>query len=75
MEYWEIYRAVSGMLTEYFNLCGTDAFIHECVCRVQQDADDEWTSDDVRIAIRNQLNEMIEKISEPVCTFDEKYTH
>ena len=62
-QYWEIYRAVSELLAEYFNLCGTDTFIHECVLRVQQDADTDWTSDDVKLAIRNQLNELIEKFT------------
>lgn len=63
-EYWEIYRAVSELIKEYFNLCGTDAFIHECVLRVQQDADPDWTADDVRNAITGKLNEAIENFSQ-----------
>ncbi len=60
--YWEIYRAVTEIAHNY-GLNGTDRFISECVQRVQQDADDDWNEDDVRIAIRNTLNELIEKIT------------
>ena len=59
--YWAIYRAVTDMLNAY-DLLGTDTFIDECIQRVQQDADKEWNEDDVRIAIRNTLNELIEKM-------------
>lgn len=59
-EYWEIYNAVSEILNGY-GLCGTDAFIGECVIRIQLDAGHDWNEDDVRIAIRNALNEIIEK--------------
>ena len=59
-EYWKIYRAVCDLLRS-FDVIGTDTFISRCVERVQQDADKDWNEDDVRIAIRNQLNEVIEK--------------
>ena len=62
MDYYrEIYCAVSEMLTAY-GLEGTDEFIGRCVDRVRYDADVEWNEDDVRIAIRNTLNELIEKM-------------
>ena len=60
-EYWRIYKAVADMMSAY-GLIGTDKFISECVNRVAQDADTNWNEDDVRIAIRNTLNEMIEKL-------------
>lgn len=60
MDYWRIYHAVQGILTAY-GLIGTDAFIGECVRRVQEDADAEWNEHDVRIAVRNALNEAIEE--------------
>lgn len=58
--YWAIYHSVVSILTS-FQLIGTDAFISECVRRVEQDADVNWNEDDVKIAVRNVLNEMIEK--------------
>lgn len=60
MNYWAIYKAVSEMLTAY-GLIGTDSFIDEIIHRVDEDADADWNEDDVRIAIRNALNELIEK--------------
>ena len=60
-KYWAIYRAVADMLPSY-ELMGTDAFIGKCVERVQQDADEDWNEDDVRIAIQNTLNEIIERM-------------
>lgn len=60
-EYWAIYHSVVSILAGY-QLIGTDAFIGECVRRVQEDADDNWNEDDVRIAIRNVLNELIMKM-------------
>ena len=60
-EYWEIYDAVTEIMHDH-DLLGTDAFISKCVERVQQNADKDWNADDVRIAIRNTLNEVIEKI-------------
>ena len=62
MKYWEIYRAVMDILTSY-GLVGSDEFISDCVKRVEQDADEDWNEDDVRIAIRNALNELIEKFN------------
>ena len=59
--YWEIYEAVDDMIRSC-GLSGTEKFISACVERVEQDADVDWNEDDVRIAIRNQLNEMIEKL-------------
>ena len=59
-EYWRIYNAVADMMGSY-GLVGTDKFISECVNRVAQDADNDWDEDDVRIAILNVLNEIIEK--------------
>ena len=59
--YWAIYKAVDDMIRSY-GLSGTEKFISTCVERVEQDADKDWNEDDVRIAIRNQLNEMIEKL-------------
>ena len=68
-EYWEIYHAVTEILNGY-GLTGTDTFIHECILRVRQNADVNWIEHDVRMAIRNQLNEMIEKLepNEPIDT-------
>ena len=60
-DYREIYYAVSEMLTAY-GLEGTDTFIEKCIDRVRHDADADWNSDDVIIAIRNTLNELIEKL-------------
>ena len=65
MEYWSIYHAVVDILTGY-QLIGTDAFIGECVRRVQEDADTNWNEYDVRIAVRNVLNEMIENFNTTV---------
>ena len=62
MEYWAMYRAVCDMLDAH-DLCGNDTFINDCVQRIWHDADSEWNSDDVRIAIRNALNELIENFS------------
>lgn len=61
MEYWAIYKAVMDMMPTY-GLIGTDKFIGACVERIQQDASKDWNEDDVRIAIRNTLNELIEKM-------------
>ena len=61
MEYWEIYSAVSEILHNYGLTCN-DSFVSRCVERVQHDADAEWNSDDVRIAIRNELNQIIENM-------------
>lgn len=58
--YWRIYASVSDMMHSY-GLTGTDSFISRCVERVRQDADEDWNEDDVRIAIQNALNELIEK--------------
>ena len=63
MEYWKIYRAVSEILHNYGLTCA-DSLISRCVERVQQDADAEWNEDDVRIAIRNELNNIIENMKE-----------
>jgi len=60
-EYWGIYKAVTDMLNSH-DLLGTDAFIDECVRRVREDADENWNEDDVRIAIRNVINGLIEKM-------------
>ena len=60
-EYWRIYTSVSDMMHSY-GLIGTDMFISKCVERVQQDADVDWNEDDVRIAIRNMFNEIIENL-------------
>ena len=59
--YWTIYRAVTDMLQSY-GLIGTDMLISSCIERVKQDADADWNEDDVRIAIQNTLNEIIEKL-------------
>ena len=59
--HWRIYTAVSDMLHDYYGLSGPDTFISKCVERVRQDADEDWNEDDVRIAIQNALNELIEK--------------
>ena len=61
-EYWAIYKSVMDMLRSY-DLLGDDKFIHKCVMRVEEDADDNWNEDDVRIAIRNTLNELIESMT------------
>ena len=59
--YWAIYKAVDDMIRSY-GLSGTEKCISACVERVEQDADVDWNEDDVRIVIRNQLNEIIEKM-------------
>ena len=61
LEYWAIYRAVVEMLHSY-NLFCNDSFVHNCVIRVQEDAGEEWNSDDVRIAIRNAINDLMEQM-------------
>ena len=58
--YWAIYRRVQE-LTGLDNLETTDRFISNVVCRVEETADDEWNDDDVRISIRNELNDLIQK--------------
>lgn len=59
--YWAIYKAVDDMIRSY-GLSGTEKFISACVERVEQDADVDWNEDDVRIAIRNTLNELLENL-------------
>ena len=59
--YWAIYKAVDDMIRLY-GLSGTEKFISACVERVEQDADVDWNEDDVRIAIRNTLNELLENL-------------
>ena len=60
-EYWRSYVAVSDMMHSY-GLTGTDTFISDCIERIKQDADDEWNEDDIRSAIRNKLNELLENL-------------
>lgn len=74
MNYWKIYHAVVSVLVGY-QLIGTDAFIGECVRRVQEDADADWNEDDVRIAVRNTLNDMIEKNFPNNATYGADSTH
>ena len=59
--YWAIYKAVDDMIRSY-GLSGTEKFISACIERVEQDADVDWNEDDVRIAIQNTLNELLENM-------------
>ena len=75
MNYWAIYKAVVNILAKY-QLIGTDAFIGECVRRVQEDADpQDWNDDDAMIAVRNTLNELIEKNFHNNATLGADSTH
>ena len=59
--YWSLYYAIIELLSSY-GLIWKDSFVDECVRRVQEDAGTDWNEDDCRLAIRNTLNETIEKI-------------
>lgn len=59
-EYKELYRAVSEKLS-WLGVYAPDEFIQCIMARVHDDADTLWNIDDVTIAIRNEINEMIEK--------------
>ena len=52
-------REVDRVLKNEFGLTCTDKFIGEIVCRIQDDADPEYNTDDIRIAVRNVLNELV----------------
>lgn len=60
-KYWEVYHAVSSTLRT-MEIYGSDKFISECVDRVMTDAGENWNDSDVCIAIKNTLNELIEKM-------------
>jgi len=59
-KYWAIHCKISCLLVGY-GLVPSDGFIDACVERVMDDADDEWNDDDCKIAIQNELNELIQK--------------
>lgn len=59
-EYQELYRAVSERLV-WLGIVAPDEFIQSVMSRVIDDAETLWNSDDVNIAIKNEINEMIEK--------------
>lgn len=59
-KYWDINCAISILLVHHGLVCNED-FIDACVERVMSDAGDEWNDDDCKIAIRNELNELIQK--------------
>lgn len=63
MEYWKILNAVQE-ITGLDDLRTTDKFLDNVVERVMQDAGEDWNADDIRIAIRNELNELIEKFDQ-----------
>ena len=60
-EYPNMYRAISEYLHS-MGISATDAFIESVIHRIRDDADEDWNSDDVAIAVRNELNEAIEKL-------------
>lgn len=61
-KYSEIFDQVSNALGRY-DLLQSETFIDKIVHRVDEDADKRgWSTDDIIIAIRNQLNEMIENL-------------
>lgn len=62
-KYWAIYDEAFNLLGLH-DLSKADKFMDDVIHRVDEDADpDEWNTDDVRIAIRNALNELIEKFN------------
>ena len=60
-KYRKIYEQVENEV-RLFGLNGSEAFCNACAGRVMCDADEEWSDSDVRIAIINTLNELIEKM-------------
>ena len=60
-EYWNLYYAINELLTSY-GVIGKYSLVDECVRRVRNNAGTDWNEDDCKIAIKNVLNETIEKI-------------
>ena len=60
-EYWNLYYAINELLTSY-GVIGKYSLVDECVRRVRNNAGTDWNEDDCKTAIKNVLNETIEKI-------------
>lgn len=61
--YEDLFKSITDILNR-FDILSTDGFVKAIAQRVIDDADDLWNGDDIRIAIRNELNEMIENRKE-----------
>ena len=57
-DYKELFRTVTEMLAQG-DVAAPDGFIQAVIVRVATDADKDWNDDDLEIAIKGEINDMI----------------